>query len=85
MFKLLKRQMNSIKSKPVFQQVFFTVFMLTLISGGTSFWLASYSKLSAYQNRIFEISTITWQMGMNSIFGLLGSKTLEAFQQDKEK
>lgn len=59
--------------------------MLTLISGGTSFWLASYSKLSPSQNRIFEISTITWQMGMNVIFGLLGSKTLEAPHQDEEK
>jgi hypothetical protein len=77
--------MNKTRNKSVFQQVFFTVFMLTLVSGGTSFWLASYPNLSPQQNRIFEIATITWQVGMNTIFGLLGSNTLEALQQGKEK
>ena len=77
--------MRKSKSKRLFQQIFFTVLMLTLLSGGISFWLASTPELSPNQNRIFEISTNTWQAGINSIFGLLGFKALEALQQDQEK
>ena len=57
-----------------FQQIFFAVLFLTLLSGGTSVWLAGKEKLSEQQNRIFETTTMTWNMGVGVIFGLLGGK-----------
>ena len=57
-----------------FQQIFFTVLFLTLLSGGTSLWLAKEENLSQQQNRIFETTTMTWNMGIGVIFGLLGGK-----------
>lgn len=67
-----------------FQQVFFTVLFLTLLSGGTSFWMASQTNLSSQQNRIFENLTTTWQMGIGAIFGLLGSKATDLFDSQEE-
>ena len=58
----------------IFQLVFFTVLFLTLLSGGTSLWLADKENLSDRQNRIFETTTTTWNMGIGVIFGLLGGK-----------
>lgn len=57
-----------------FQQIFFAVLFLTLLSGGTSLWLADKDKLSEQQNRIFETTTMTWNMGIGVIFGLLGGE-----------
>lgn len=76
--------MKKVNITPAFQQVFFTVLFLTLLSGGTSFWMASQTNLSAQQNRIFENLTTTWQMGIGAIFGLLGSKATDLFESDED-
>lgn len=77
--------MNKVNITPTFQQVFFTVVSLTLLSGGTSFWLASQHYLTPQQNRVFESCSTTWQMGIGAIFGLLGSKATDLFHQEEEK
>ncbi|MBE9003361.1 hypothetical protein IQ274_35705 [Nostoc sp. LEGE 12447] len=77
--------MNQLKITQAFQQIFFTVFFLTLLSGGTSLWLASKDNLSPQQNRIFENLTTTWQMGIGAIFGVLGSKATNLFENDGKK
>ena len=66
--------MNKKSIIPRFQQVFFAVLFLTLLSGGTSLWLADQTDLSEEQIRIFETTTMTWNMGVGVIFGLLGGK-----------
>ena len=66
--------MNKKITSSKFQQVFFTVLFLTLLSGGTSLWLADKENLSEQQIRIFETTTMTWNMGVGVIFGLLGGK-----------
>ncbi len=66
-----------------FQQVFFTVLLLTLLSGGTSLWLAGKENPSEQQNRIFETTTMTWKMGVQVIFGLLVGKAT-ALNQNNE-
>lgn len=77
--------MNHFKMTPPFQLVFFTVLFLTLLSGGTSLWLASQDDLSPHQERIFESSTTTSQMGVGAIFGLLGSKATDLFQAKEDE
>ena len=67
-----------------FQQVFFAVLFLTLLSGGISLWLAGKANLSEQQKRIFETTTMTWNMGVGVIFGLLGTKATPLTQK-KEK
>ena len=76
--------MKNFKITPPFQLVFYTVLFLTLLSGGTSFWLACQDDLSPHQDRIFESSTATWQMGVGAIFGLLGGKAAGLFQTEEE-
>ena len=66
--------MNNKSIIPRFQQVFFTVLFLTLLSGGMSLYLADKENLSEQQKRIFETTTMTWNMGVGVIFGLLGGK-----------
>lgn len=75
--------MQPLKITSAFQQVFFTVVFLTLLSGGTSLTLAAQDNLSDHQARIFESFTTTWQMGVGAIFGLLGSKATDLFQGDE--
>ncbi|MDY6938292.1 MAG: hypothetical protein SWY16_11550 [Cyanobacteriota bacterium] len=74
--------MNNVNLPPAFQQVFFTVVSITLLSGGTSLWLASKAELSPQQIRVFENCTATWQMGIGAVFGLLGSKATDLFETD---
>ena len=57
-----------------FKLVFLTVLSLTLLSGGTSLWLASKNDISDHQARAFEGTTTTWQTGVGAIFGLLGGR-----------
>lgn len=71
---------SNVNVTPAFQQVFFTVVCLTLLSGATSFNLASQANLSREQARIFETCNTTWNMGVGAIFGLLGSKAADLFQ-----
>ena len=75
--------MNKKSTISKFQQIFFTVLFLTLLSGGTSLWLAGKEKPSEQQKRIFETTTMTWNMGVGVIFGLLGGKAT-ALPQKKE-
>ncbi|MFM7427912.1 MAG: hypothetical protein ACKO7W_23420 [Elainella sp.] len=75
--------MKPAKLPPVFQQVFFTVVCLTLLSGGGSLWLSSKGNLSPEQTRVFETCNTTWNMGIGAIFGLLGSKAADLFEEDK--
>ncbi len=63
-----------------FQEVFLTVFLLTLLSGGASVYLSSQQTLSTQQRHIFVSLMTTWQMGVGSIFGLLGLKTNDPFR-----
>jgi len=67
-----------------FNLVFCTVLFLTLLSGATSLKLAANLSLSPQQERIFESTTTTWQMGVGAIFGLLGSKATDLFQSDDD-
>ncbi|MBW4490039.1 MAG: hypothetical protein KME12_19840 [Trichocoleus desertorum ATA4-8-CV12] len=75
--------MNSFKITPAFQQIFFTVVSLTLLSGSASFWLAANEHLSPQQARVFETCNTTWSMGIGAIFGLLGSKATDLFQTEE--
>ncbi|GBE94584.1 hypothetical protein [Nostoc cycadae] len=68
-----------------FQQIFFTVIFLTLLSGGSSVLLASQGKLLPEQTRVFEICNTTWNMGIGAIFGLLGSRTTNIFQSEQKQ
>ncbi len=68
-----------------FQLVFSTVVSLTILSGGTSLWLASQPKLSEYQVRVLENSTATWQTGVGAIFGLLGSKATDRLETEEQE
>ncbi|MBV8888007.1 MAG: hypothetical protein JO235_28970 [Chroococcidiopsidaceae cyanobacterium CP_BM_RX_35] len=77
--------MNTLKISSTFKLVFFTVVSLTLLSGGTSLWLASQPQLSSEQNRIFESCSTTWQLGTGAIFGLLGGKAADALHQEEEE
>ncbi|MEM0979519.1 MAG: hypothetical protein AAGH78_04505 [Cyanobacteria bacterium P01_H01_bin.58] len=77
--------MKNLNIISAFQQVFFTVVFLTLLSGGTSLTLAAQKNLSPHQDRIFESFTTTWQMGVGAIFGLLGSKATDLFQADNDE
>lgn len=76
--------MQPVKITPAFSLVFSTVLFLTLLSGGTSLWLASKPELSPQQNRIFENTTSTWQLGIGAIFGLMGSKATDLLEDDEE-
>ncbi|NEQ83201.1 MAG: hypothetical protein F6K26_24210 [Moorea sp. SIO2I5] len=76
--------MKNLKLPPVFQQVFLTVVCFTLLSGGTSLWLATQDKLSPEQTRIFETCNTTWNMGIGAIFGLLGSKATDLFESTED-
>jgi hypothetical protein len=55
---------------------------LTLLSGCVSLWLAAQIDLSNQQIALFDNCTATWQMGVGSIFGLLGGKATELFSKD---
>lgn len=66
-----------------FQQVLFVVVCLTLLSGGTSLWIASQQNLSPEETRVFETCNTTWNMGVGAIFGLLGSRAADLFQSNK--
>ena len=69
---------------PAFQQVFFSVICLTLLSGGVCVSLGTKDSLSPQQLRIFESCNTTWNMGVGAIFGLLGSKASDLFGPDDE-
>jgi hypothetical protein len=56
--------------KRAFRQVFFAILFLTLLSGGTSLWLASQQKLSPQQSRILDIASTSWQIGLEAVFEL---------------
>ena len=77
--------MKTTTVSPAFKLVFSTVLSLTMLSGGTSLWLASQPKLSEYQVRVLENSTATWQTGVGAIFGLLGSKATDLLEAEEEE
>ncbi len=77
--------MNNNKASSVFLLVFYTVLFITILSGWTSLWLASKSDLSKYQLRNLEDSRATWQMGIGCIFSLLGSKSANILESEKDK
>ncbi|MBD2033885.1 hypothetical protein H6F76_02305 [Leptolyngbya sp. FACHB-321] len=68
----------------VFQEIFIAVFALTILSGGTAFYLAAQSTLSPQQNRVFESAISNCQMGFGAIFALLGSKSTNLFRSQTE-
>ncbi|PZO35655.1 MAG: hypothetical protein DCF19_23325 [Pseudanabaena frigida] len=63
---------NNPKNLSTFQQIFFTVVALTLLSGAGSIALASQSNLSPQQNDFMKILNTTWSLGVGAVFGLLG-------------
>ncbi len=65
-----------------FQQVFFTVILLTVLSGGTSLWLAGKENPSEQQTQLFETTTMTWKMGVQVIFGLLVGKATAVTEEN---
>lgn len=76
--------MTKMNVTPAFQQVFFTVLFLTLLSGGVSCWTAAQPNPSPQQNRIFENAMTTWQIGVGAIVGLLGGKAADLLQSDDD-
>jgi hypothetical protein len=76
--------MKPVKLSPVFRLVFFTVLALTVASGTTSVWLAGQKNLSPHQIRVFENTANTWQTGIGVIFGLLGGKAADLFDEDED-
>jgi hypothetical protein len=70
---------------PAFQQIFFTVVCLTVLSGGASVCLSTKANLSPQQVRVFETCNTTWNMGIGAIFGLLGSKATDLFKDNQDK
>jgi hypothetical protein len=77
--------MNSLKTTSTFKLVFFTVVGLTLLSGGTSVWLASQEQLSPPEVQVFQTSSETWQTGIGAVFGLLGGQAANLLQQEENK
>lgn len=77
--------MKTTTVSPAFKLVFSTVLSLTMLSGGTSLWLASEPKLSEYQVRVLENSTATWQTGVSAIFGLLGGKATDLLETEEQE
>lgn len=68
----------------VFQEILAAVLALTVLSGGTAFYLATQPTLSPQQNRVFESATTNWQMGVGAILALLGSKSTNLFRSQTE-
>ena len=60
-----------------FKLVFSATLIITVLSGGTSLWLASQENLTESQQRILENYMATWQTGSGAIFGLLGSRATD--------
>jgi hypothetical protein len=77
--------MPKVNLSPTFTLVFSTVLALTMLSGGTSLWLASQPNLSEYQVRVLENTTATWQTGVGAIFGLLGSKATNLLEAEEDE
>ncbi|MBD2744849.1 hypothetical protein [Coleofasciculus sp. FACHB-1120] len=75
---------RQLKNPSIFQQIFFTVVTLTLLSGVGAIALSTQSNLSSQQNRIFEICNTTWNLGIGAIFGLLGSTEFSKPVEDNE-
>ncbi|MDZ7995996.1 MAG: hypothetical protein RM022_032555 [Nostoc sp. EfeVER01] len=69
-----------------FKLIFLTVVGITLLSGGTSLWLASQPTPTKPQKGMFETTQNTWLMGTGAIFGLLGgrSDSTKANKSDSE-
>jgi len=70
---------------PTFQQVFFTVVFFTFLSGSASVWFSTKDPLSPQQNRVFETSNTTWNLGIGAIVGLLGSKAIDNHPSDEDE
>jgi hypothetical protein len=68
-----------------FTLVFSTVASITLLSGGSSLWIASQQSISVQQGRILETATSTWFMGAGAIFGLLGGRGNSTPHSDSEE
>jgi hypothetical protein len=62
--------MRKASMKRAFRQVFKAILFFTLLSGGTSLWLASQQKLSPQQSRILDIASKSWQIGLKVVFEL---------------
>lgn len=77
--------MKKLNTTHAFQEVFFTVLSITLLAGGASCWFAQQPELSPQQNRVFESSITTWQMGVGAIFGLLGGRAADIFHQKENQ
>jgi hypothetical protein len=76
--------MHPINLSSAFRLVFSTVVFLTLLSGGVFVWLSSQKDLSPHQLRVFETSSATYQMGAGAIFGLLGGKVTDLFEDEED-
>ncbi len=72
-------------SKQLFKQVIFTIVILTLLSGGTSFLLASQERLSPQQKLLLETSSVTWEMGIEATLGLLLGKATDLSHREEEQ
>lgn len=70
---------------PAFQQVLSIVTCFTLLSGGASVWYSTQDSLSPQENRVFETSNTTWNLGIGAIVGLLGSKAIDNSRSDEDK
>lgn len=71
---------STLKTNRTFKLVFSTTLIITVLSGGTSVWLASQKNLTEPQQRILENYIATWQTGCGAIFGLLGSKATDLLE-----
>ena len=75
---------NQVKTNRAFKLVFSATITITVLSGGTSIWLASQDNLTQPQQRILENYIATWQTGCGAIFGLLGSKATDLLESKED-
>jgi hypothetical protein len=68
--------------------VFWTVLCLTLLSliimawiAGTTGSISDATKLPVLKKGLYDVCSVTWQMGFGAIIGLIGGKATEVVQQ----
>lgn len=68
-----------------FKLVFFSVFAIALISGGTAVNLSAQPNLTQEQKEIVTTCTDTWKICVGAIVGLIGGRTLPTKDDDDDE
>jgi hypothetical protein len=73
------------KPPSTFNLTVVAVLALTVISGGTAVNLGRQPELTEPQDRLFNGALTTWSLGTASLFGLLGSRSDDDSDNDKQQ